>query len=123
MPDKLNVLVVDDKRIIGDFFDFVLGYRGHDITVLQNPMEALEAVSKNSFDIAFVDIVMPGKDGVQVLEEFKKVIPDLPVVMISGYSVDEKRNRAGELGAPCLKKPFEFEDIKKIVKEMLGRDV
>ncbi|MCA9407849.1 MAG: response regulator [Candidatus Omnitrophica bacterium] len=123
MSNPLKVLVVDDKRIIGDFFEFVLGYKGHEIEVVQDPMKALETARKQEFDIAFVDIVMPEKDGVELLEEFRRVVPKLPVVMISGYSVDEKRKRAKDLGALCLKKPFEFEDIQRVIKDLLGREI
>lgn len=122
--EKLNILVVDDKKIIGDLFDFILGYCGHNIKCLYDPMEALEVIKKQRFDIVFLDLIMPGKDGVQLLEEIRLSAPDLPVVMMSGYSVDEKRNKAQELGAvTCLKKPFEMEDVRKVVKQVLGKDI
>lgn len=124
MSNKIKVLVIDDKKIIGDLFDFTLGYSGHEIKVINDPNEALEAVKKEPFDIAFIDIVMPGKDGVSVLEQIKKIVPNLPVVMMSGYSVDDKRTRAQELGAvACLKKPFEMDDVRQAVKAALGRDI
>ena len=122
--DKIKVLVIDDKKIIGDLFDFTLGYSGHKITVTQSAQQALDLVKREKFDIAFLDIVMPEKDGVSILEEIKANAPDLPVVMMSGYSVDEKRNRAQNLGAvACLKKPFEMDDVRKIVKVTLGKDI
>ena len=122
--DKIKALVVDDKKIIGDLFDFVLGYNGHAITVVQTASDALELIKKNKFDIAFLDIVMPQDDGVSILEEMKAISPDLPVVMMSGYSVEEKRNRVKELGAvTCLKKPFDMDDIRKVVKAAIGKDI
>ena len=121
---RLKILVVDDKKVIGDLFDFTLGYSGHVITVVNSAAEALEAIKVQEFDIAFVDIVMPGKDGVQLLEEVRKIASKLPVVMMSGYSVDDKKNKAKELGAViCLKKPFEIDDVKKVIKTMIGKDV
>ena len=122
--DKIKILVVDDKKIIGDLFDFTLGYSGHDITVVNNARDALDAVKKNRFDIAFLDIVMPERDGVAILEDIKTAAPDLPIVMMSGYSVEDKRIRAKELGAvTCLKKPFEMDDVRKIVKVAIGKDI
>ena len=122
---KIKVLVVDDKKIIGDFFDFTLGYSGgYDITVVDNATAAIEMVKKKSFDIAFLDIVMPDKDGVVTLLEIRAIAPKLPIVMMSGYSVEEKRTKAKELGAiTCLKKPFEIEDVKKVIQETLGKGI
>ena len=122
--DKLNILVVDDKKIIGDLFDFTLGYSGHNITVVDKAQEAFDAVKGRSFDIAFIDIIMPEKDGVDVLKELKHLSPDLPIVMMSGYSVEDKKKKAGELGAvTCLKKPFEIDEVKAVIKSVLNKDI
>src|SRR3989338_4461874 len=121
---RLKILVVDDKKVIGDLFDFTLGYSGHIITVLDNPTDALNAVRDNDFDIAFLDIVMPEKDGVELLQELRMIAPKLPVIMMSGYSVEDKKIKARELGAvTCLKKPFEIDDIKRVIKSAIGKDV
>src|ERR1700690_4236392 len=104
----LNILVVDDKKVIGDFFNLTMGYYGHHITVVHDLPHTLEAINQQEFDIAFMDMVMPGQDGVEVLKEVKAIAPELAVVMMSGYSLDEKRQQATELGTvDCLKKPFE----------------
>jgi CheY-like chemotaxis protein len=124
MANRIKVLVVDDKKVIGDFFDFTLGYFGHDITVVRDPKEAKKAAQSKHFDIAFLDIMMPQKDGVEVLKEIKDSMPDLPVVMMSGYSLEERRVKAKELGAvDCLKKPFELDDVRRVVKEALGQGI
>ena len=122
--NRLKILVVDDKKVIGDLFDFTLGYSGHIITVLDNPKDALHVVRDNDFDIAFLDIVMPEKDGVELLQELRTIAPKLPVIMMSGYSVEDKKIKARELGAiTCLKKPFEIDDVKRVIKSAIGKDV
>ncbi|HLF18744.1 MAG TPA: response regulator [Candidatus Omnitrophota bacterium] len=122
--DKIKALVVDDKRVIGDLFGVTLGYKGHDIKIVQDGEEAVQLVKKEKFDIVFIDIVMPEPDGVSVLEKIREVAPDLPVVMMSGYSVDEKRHRAMELGAiTCLKKPFEMDEVRQVVKLAIGKEI
>ena len=124
MNNRIKILVVDDKKVIGDFFDFTLGYFGHDITVINNPNDAADATRHKNFDIAFLDIMMPQKDGVDVLREIKSIVPNLPVVMMSGYSLQERRDEAKELGAvDCLKKPFELDDVRRVVKEALGKSI
>ena len=120
----LKILVVDDKQVIHDFFDITLGYYGHHITVVRDPSEATEIVQQKEFDIAFLDMVMPEKNGVEVLKKLKAVRPHLPVVMMSGYSIQEQKDEAVHLGAcGCLKKPFEVEDIKRIIKVAIGREI
>ena len=123
MSERIKVLVVDDKQVIRDFFDITLGYYGHQITVVNDPELATKLVKQEVFDIAFVDMVMPQKDGVDVLRDVKVACPTLPVVMMSGYTIEEKHRRAKELGATeCLKKPFEYEDIRRVVKSATGKE-
>ena len=120
----INILVVDDKKVIGDFFNLTMGYYGHHITVAHDLAQTLQAVKDQEFDIVFMDMVLPGRDGVEVLKELKSIKPQLAVVMMSGYSLDEKRRQAKELGAvDCLKKPFEVDDIRRVVKEAIGQDI
>ena len=121
---NLNILVVDDKKVIGDFFILTMGFYGHRITVVHDLEHTLEALKADQFDIVFMDMIMPGCDGVDVLKEVKLAIPSLPVVMMSGYSLDEKRLQARNLGAvDCLKKPFEVDDIRRVVKEAIGQEI
>jgi len=120
----LKILVVDDKKVIGDFFNLTMGYYGHHITVTHELPHTLEALKQHQFDIAFMDMMMPGHDGVEMLKKVKAVTPGLPVVMMSGYSLDDKHQQASLLGAvSCLKKPFEVDDIRRVVKEAIGQDV
>lgn len=124
MTNRIKVLVVDDKKVIGDFFDFTLGYFGHDITVVRDPREALATAQKKHYDIAFLDIMMPEKNGVDVLREIKSVLPELPVVMMSGYSLQEMKDEAMQLGAAgCLKKPFELDDVRLVMRVALGKNI
>jgi CheY-like chemotaxis protein len=121
---QLKILVVDDKKVIGDFFLLTLGYYGHHITAVHDFQNAVETVRRDQFDIAFMDMMMPGRDGVELLKEVKTIAPTLAVVMMSGYSLDEKRLQAKELGAVgCLKKPFEVDDIRRVVKEAIGQEI
>ena len=121
---KLNILVVDDKKVIGDFFNLTMGYYGHHITVVHDLPQTIKAVQEHPFDIAFIDVMIPDKDGVEILKEVKAIAADLPVVMMSGYSLDEKRQQARQMGAVnCLKKPFEVDDIRRVVKETIGEEI
>ena len=122
--NPIKVLVVDDKKVIQDFFDFTLGYYGHQITVVQDPKLVVPLIKATAFDIAFVDMIMPEKNGVEVLKDIKEACPQLPVVMMSGYSLQEQKDEAVRLGAVgCLKKPFELEDVRLLIKQVIARDI
>lgn len=122
--EKLKVLVIDDKKIMGDMFDMTLGSIGHEVTCLNNPRDVQKHLKDHTYDITFLDIVMPEMDGVDVLKELKMLSPQMPVVMMSGFSVEEKRSKVTELGAiHFLQKPFDFTDVKDAVKLSLGIDI
>ncbi len=124
MAEKLNILVVDDKRVIGDLFEFTLGHRGHRVVYCDQARLACEAVKREDFDIAFIDVVMPGIEGEDVYKTINKIAPNLPIVIMSGYSVDDKRKEAIEMGAvACLKKPFEMDEAIKIIKGIFGKEI
>lgn len=121
---QLNILVVDDKKVIGDFFNLTMGYYGHQITVAHDLFDTLRAVKQQQFDIAFMDVMMPQHDGVEVLREVRSISPQLAVVMMSGYSLEDKRQQASLLGAvDCLNKPFEVDDIRRVVREAIGQEI
>ena len=65
------------------------------------------------------DINMPGMDGLQLLGEIKKRFPDLPVMMLTAYGDDERRRRAGELGAAeFVTKPVDFDLLKQQLRRL-----
>ena len=124
MADKIKVLVIDDNKIIGDVFNFFLGAAGHHIQVVTEPNKAFDILKEETFDIAFVDIIMPEINGLEVLERIKTISPELPIVMMSGFTVMDQQMKAKELGAvTCLKKPFISEDIRKVIKETIGKEI
>jgi|GEM_PF-1249788 excisionase family DNA binding protein len=114
-PQKsFKVLVVDDDQEIGYMFQRLLGGPQTSVTIARDGYEALEMIKAEPYNLIFLDVRLPGMDGVQTLEEIKKLRPDSIVVMMSGYSVEEEIKRAMALGAQdFIAKPFE--DIDEIM--------
>jgi len=107
---SFNVLVVDDEEEIGILFQRLLGGT-QKVTVARDGYEALEKAREKPFDLVFLDVKLPGMDGVETLEKLKQVMPDAVVVMMSGYSVEEDISRALKMGAQdFIAKPFEDPD-------------
>jgi CheY-like chemotaxis protein len=84
--------------------------------------EALELLSgeiEPGVIVILSDINMPGMDGLQLLGEIKQRFPDLPVMMVTAYGDDERRRRAGELGAAdFLTKPVDFALLKAQLRQL-----
>ena len=105
-----NVLVVDDEEEIGVLFRRLLG-KSQEVTVARDGYEALEKAQEKPFDLIFLDVQLPGMDGVETLEKLKRILPDAIVVMMSGYSVEDQIRRAIDMGAQdFISKPFDDPD-------------
>ncbi len=84
-----RILVIDDESSIRNTLKEILEYEKFEVEVAEDGLEALEILSKSSFDVIFCDIKMPGMDGLEVLDKIQEKDPDTTVVMISGHgSID-----------------------------------
>jgi len=116
----IRVLVVDDMQVVGDLFKRLLGEKSYSVIVAGSGEEALAKLKKEHFDMIFLDIVMPGMDGVETLKAIKKVSPQTPVVMMTGYALEDKIEESLKLGAfNCLRKPFEITDVIDAINKVL----
>jgi len=105
-----HVLVVDDDSINRALLTRSLEQEGHRVTALDNGFAALAAAAEDPPDVVLLDIVMPGLDGIEVLERMKTdaALRHIPVLMISGVDDDESIVRCIEIGADdFLPKPFD----------------
>src|SRR5258707_8484154 len=120
MPQKANLLIVDDEA--GTLASLSRAFRlaGHEATVCDNAAKALELARSQNFDLIFSDVVMPGKDGLALLEELKSQGIATPVVMMSGQAHIDMAVRATKLGAlDFLEKPISTEKLLLTVENAL----
>ena len=117
---KTNILVVDDLRSMRLAMGAILEDKGHNAVTVENGYQAIEAVRKSHFDVIFMDIKMPGINGVQTFREIKKIDPKAAVVMMTAYSVKDLVREALEEGAyTIVYKPFDIDRIVAIIEELL----
>ncbi|MBA7510316.1 Transcriptional regulatory protein TcrA [subsurface metagenome] len=111
----MNILVMDDEEEICKIFINWLSAEGHKVKSVLTGREAIELVKNEYFNVAFLDIIMPGIPGNIVLEEIKKISPETKVVMITGKLMnDYLLNKLIQKGAyGCIQKPFGIEEIKE----------
>jgi len=119
---KTNILVVDDLRSIRLTLGGILEDKGHNVVTVEDGYQAIEAVRKSHFDAIFMDIKMPGINGVQTFREVKKIDPKAAVIMMTAYSVEDLVKEALEEGAYAIAyKPFDTDRIIALIEELLER--
>jgi excisionase family DNA binding protein len=109
---KAKILVVDDETNIQLLFSETLSELGHQVMLAGNGTEGLELVKLNDFDLAFIDLKMPGLDGVELFHQIRILKPNLTVIIITGYPDSDLMARALEQGPfGVMNKPFGETDI------------
>lgn len=123
MPSHLlKILVVDDDESIRISFKQVLAKDGHQATIVESGNLALEQVKKNQFDLAFIDLKMPGIDGIELLKQIRNLSPKTDVVIITGFGTVATAVEAMKFGAyDYIQKPFPVETIRQVINKIVEK--
>jgi two-component system, NtrC family, nitrogen regulation response regulator NtrX len=120
LPQKAHLLIVDDEANTLASLSRAFRLAGHEATVCDNATKAFELARSQSFDLIISDVVMPGKDGLSLLEELKSQGVTTPVVMMSGQAHIDMAVRATRLGAlDFLEKPISTDKLLLTVENAL----
>ena len=121
MNDHLGkILVVDDDDSMRITLEAIIEDEGYDVIGVRDGYEAIKAVQKRNYDLVFMDIKMPGINGVETYREIKKANPGSVVVMMTGFSVEELVKEALQEGAyGVIYKPYSMEQVIDIMKDVL----
>ena len=115
-----SILVIDDEESMRLALSEALSRSGHLVDCVPNGYDALKKVQAASFKLVITDVRMPKMDGLEVLEEIKKVSPQTPVIMITAYGTIHNAVEAMKKGAAdYILKPFSFEALDAVVKRAL----
>jgi len=121
MATKANLLVVDDELIVRDSLDKWFREEGYDVTVAESAQDALTKMAAKRFDLALVDIKMPGTDGVELQRRMHEIDPEMLVIIMTGYASVETAVAALKNGAyDYVSKPFDPDDIAHSVHNALS---
>src|SRR5499427_8798938 len=96
---SLRVIFVDDEKPLQEFMRSELPRLGHEVTVCPDGRAALKVLEKSAFDVAILDLRMPGMSGIELLQQLKQVAPDTEAVMMTGHGSLETAVEAMRLGA------------------------
>ncbi len=120
MAIKAHLLIVDDEANTLASLSRAFRLAGHEATVCDNAAKALEMAKAEHFDLILSDVVMPGKDGLTLLEELKRQGVTAPIVMMSGQAHIEMAVKATRLGAiDFLEKPISSDKLMLTVDNAL----
>lgn len=118
---NLKILVVDDDKDFAESMAEAFELRTNEVVLAFSGEEAIQKFKENGFDIIFMDVKLPGKNGVECFLEICKLNPNAKVAMMTGYSVKQLLEQAVENGAwTVLHKPFKMEQILEMIKEKNG---
>jgi len=119
MIEKLRILIVDDEMIVRESFLHWFEKDGHIVAAAASGFEALEKIEQFPYDVLFVDIKMPGMDGLELLEKIKSEYPDTIVIIITAYGSIESAVKAMKAGASdYLLKPFKPEQLCLVLEKI-----
>jgi len=118
--ERQRILVVDDQQSARDFLSRCLAGGGYDVAQAASVDEAEQQLAQHPFHLVITDLRMPGASGLEGIERFKAIDPQMPVIMVTAYATVETAVHAMKLGAvDYLRKPFEAEELEILVARAL----
>lgn len=122
MSSEKKILIIEDEPSIAGALQTKLLDEGHDVQVASNGNEGVTMAGTGSFDLILLDLVMPGKDGITVLQDLKEASISTPVIVTSNLSREETKNYTLELGAVgfIVKSDTTLQGMLDMVNSFLG---
>jgi DNA-binding response OmpR family regulator len=118
----MRILVIDDEPRILGFLARGLRAEGYAVDVADNGTDALRIARRNPYDLVLLDLLLPGVDGLSVLQALNRSLPTLPVVIVSARSDVPTKLRGFGLGASdYVSKPFSFDELLARIRVALRR--
>lgn len=119
---QVNIMVVDDEPSVLESFKMILKIKDYNVSTFPDGPSALNTLKPGVYDIAFVDLKLPGMDGIEILKKVKEADPEIEVVIVTAYATESSHANAITLGAlEYLRKPFLMEEIYELVDRGLRR--
>ncbi|MEW6322688.1 MAG: sigma-54 dependent transcriptional regulator [Acidobacteriota bacterium] len=122
MPRNASILVIDDEEIMREILETLLVREGYSVRLAASGAEGLELARALPFDAVITDVMMPGMDGLQVLDEIRKHDEELPVIMITAFASMENAIAAMKRGAfDYITKPFKNDEVLVVLRNAVER--
>jgi DNA-binding NtrC family response regulator len=116
--NPIRLLLVDDEEGFVNVLTKRMARRNINVTVALSGTEGIQTLRKNDFDVAVLDLKMEDMDGIEVLKIFKKMYPEMAVIMLTGHGSEQAAREGMEYGAfDYLTKPCQLEDLIEKINE------
>jgi len=117
-----RILVIDDERSIRNTLKDILEYEKYSVDLAEDGIKALDKIKAGTYDMILCDIKMPGMDGIEVLEKLQELIPDTPVVMISGHGNIDTAVESIKKGAfDYIEKPLDLNRLLITIRNAMDK--
>jgi len=119
-----NILAIDDDEDFREYLTVMLERAGHTVRTLTNGASAAQVVAAGGIDAVLTDLYMPGADGIETIRALRAVVPNLPVICISGgswESSDPCLKIMQVLGAVLLEKPLRRDELLNTLDRLLAQ--
>jgi len=114
---RIRLLLVDDEEGYVKVLSKRMARRNMEVMTALSGAEGIQRLRKQDFDVAILDLKMEDMDGIEVLRVFKKMVPDLPVIMLTGHGTEKAAREGLDLGAfDYLTKPCDLEELVKKIR-------
>ena len=121
-----HILVVDDDDQLRTMLQHMLERLGHEVTLASNGNEALALYRQKQAEVIFLDLIMPGKEGIETITDLRREFPCAKIIAMSGGGRMGPQNYldlASKLGAlRTMSKPFTFAQVQQVVEEVLASE-
>jgi two-component system, NtrC family, response regulator PilR len=122
MRRNASILVIDDEEIMREILETLLTREGYTVRLASNGSDGIDLARSLPFDAVIVDVMMPGLDGLQVLQELHQHDEELPVIMITAFASMENAISAMKKGAfDYITKPFKNDEVLVVLRNAIER--
>ena len=121
MNPPTRILVIDDDPGVREYLEAVLSHWGYSVSAVAAAEQALDRLDEILPDLIVLDLLLPGMNGIEALHRLKQRLPDIPVVMVSGYGPARTIAECMRRGAAdFLRKPFDEDRFRRVLQTALG---
>jgi DNA-binding response OmpR family regulator len=120
--ERIRLLLVDDEEGYVKVLAKRMTRRNMEVMTALSGSEGIQRLRKQDFDVAILDLKMEDMDGIEVLKVFKKMVPDMPVIMLTGHGTEKAAREGLDMGAfDYLMKPCDLEELVEKIRAACRR--
>ena len=115
-----SILIIEDEDGVRAVLEELLSMEGYKTIAVNNGFEGLSRFKQTQIDLVFTDVRMPGMSGREVYKAIRKINPNTPVIVVTGWEPEAVRREFNDIAANVvLKKPFDVDEVLDLVSELI----